>query len=565
VTAKVALHVAERYRAKLVLLGRSPAPQPESDATKHIEEEGELKRALLEEAGETLAPAELETRYRALRANRDIVQTLDRLRAAGAHCAYHAVDIRNAPDVKRVIDSVQEQWGTVTALFHGAGVLADKRIEEKTGEQFAAVYDTKVSGLQNLLAAVDPNALNALVMFSSSTARFGRTGQADYALANEVLNKTAQAFAIQHPRCRTLSMNWGPWDGGMVTPSLRNVFLNEGVGLIELEAGAKFLLDELDATGDRPVEVVAMGGVTPPEVLDPGSAPDHALQTAFVLDLNVEAYPFLRSHVLDGKAVLPMAMYVEWFAQGALHGNPGLRFAGLNGLRILKGVILEEGETRPIRILTGKARRKGDLHLLPVELWARNGEGDVRYAYAEAVLSAKLKASTPRIEDLPLEPYERSRDEIYGDGLLFHGEALHGIDDVEEYSTAGMVAVVKTAPRPAKWLELPLRKSWIVDPLVLDCAFQMMVLWTLETHGKGSLPVFLGKYEQFQTTIPKGKVKVIVKVTEENAHRALADIEFINPQNGKLIARIDNYECVIDATLNAAFERNRLVPRAARR
>ena len=128
--------------------------------------------------------ATVESSNRDIRANRDIVQTRERIRATGADCAYHAVDIRNAPEVKRVIDSVQEQWGTVTALFHGAGVLADKRIEEKTGEQFASVYDTKVLGLQNLLDAVDPNALNALIMFSSSTARFGRTGQADYALAN---------------------------------------------------------------------------------------------------------------------------------------------------------------------------------------------------------------------------------------------------------------------------------------------------------------------------------------------------------------------------------------------
>jgi hypothetical protein len=61
------------------------------------------------------------------------------------------------------------------------------------------------------------------------------------------------------------------------------------------------------------------------------------LTEAFAVSLNLNDYPFLRSHVLDGKAVLPMAVIVEWLAHGALHGNPGLRFHGFNDLRICKG------------------------------------------------------------------------------------------------------------------------------------------------------------------------------------------------------------------------------------
>src|SRR5262249_41257371 len=140
----------------------------------------------------------------------------------------------------------------------GAGVLADRRIEDLTAEQFDHVYATKVDGLRNLLELLTNEELKALVLFSSTTARFGRTGQLAYAAANEVLNKTAQVEARRRPGCRVVSINWGPWEGGMVTPGLRKMFEAEGVGLIPLADGAAFLVQELNAAG-KAVEVIALG------------------------------------------------------------------------------------------------------------------------------------------------------------------------------------------------------------------------------------------------------------------------------------------------------------------
>ena len=45
---------------------------------------------------------------------------------------------------------------------------------------FDRVFDTKVLGLNNLLAALDHKAPRSLMTFSSVTARFGNEGQADY-------------------------------------------------------------------------------------------------------------------------------------------------------------------------------------------------------------------------------------------------------------------------------------------------------------------------------------------------------------------------------------------------
>src|SRR5262249_21220011 len=157
-----------------------------------------------------------------------------------------------------LLDEARRAYGPIRGVVHGAGVLADAHIEDKTPEQFDAVYQTKVDGLMGLLAATATDDLRAVVLFASSTARFGRVGQVDYASASEVRNRSACHEAARRPGCRVVSMNWGPWDGGMVTPALKQLFAGEGIGVIPLEAGANLLIDELRAGVQGPPEVVVL-------------------------------------------------------------------------------------------------------------------------------------------------------------------------------------------------------------------------------------------------------------------------------------------------------------------
>lgn len=124
---------------------------------------------------------------------REIRASLRLIQETGAQAHYCSVDVRHAGNVRDILNDIRRQFGPIRGLVHGAGVLADRRIEDKTEEQFDAVYHTKVSGLKNLLQALEPGELRLLALFSSYTGRFGRTGQVDYAAANEVLNKIAQS------------------------------------------------------------------------------------------------------------------------------------------------------------------------------------------------------------------------------------------------------------------------------------------------------------------------------------------------------------------------------------
>ena len=150
--------------------------------------------------------------------------------------------------------------GPITGVIHGAGILADRRIEDLTAEQFDSVYETKVDGLRNVLTSVGEQPLKLLVLFSSSTGRFGRTGQAAYAAANEALNKIAnrEPTTAGLPRRRT---QLGTLAGRLklANPGLANLFATEGIELIPLADGARHVLAELAVT-DRATEVVVLGG-----------------------------------------------------------------------------------------------------------------------------------------------------------------------------------------------------------------------------------------------------------------------------------------------------------------
>ena len=524
VTAEAAVVMAGNYSSTLILTGRTPSPAAEPDWLAGLTAESDLKKAITARLGPDAGPKQVGEYYHRIVAQREIRRTLERIVRTGARAAYFPVDITDGKAVADLLQQVRAKYGPVTAVVHGAGVLADRRYEDLTVDQFDHVYSTKVEGLRNLLDLFAPDDLKALVLFSSTTARFGRTGQAAYACANEVLNKTAQVEARRRSGCRVVSINWGPWDGGMVTPSLRKVFESEGVGLIPLHDGGVFVVQELGAAG-KSVEVIAlakhrgsgvipmpagMGAAAPPSLWEPtGSgtvsqpSPAADLSLAFERTVDVATHPVLAAHVIDGRAVLPMALHVEWLAHAALHGNPGLVFHGFNELRITQPVAVDSQSSAPIRAFAGKAVKQDKSFVVLVELRGKRKDGrELIHSRAEIVLVSALPSAPPADAPPAVSPVSYTIPEAYRT-LLFHGPELHGIERIEGASESAFIGTAFPAPLPGDWFQSPLRSGWVAEPLVLDASFQMMILWTRYQHETGSLPCFAGRYRQYRKTVPR--------------------------------------------------------------
>jgi len=582
VTAEVAAALAETFKPTLILTGRTALPTgPEPAWMAGATDEAGLKKVIAEQLGGSATPKAVSESYQKIVAQREIRMNLARMERAGSKVAYLVADVANSRQVADLLHQVQVRHGTISGLIHGAGVLADKRIEDLTDDQFDAVYSTKVAGLRNLLDHLGGQELKLLVLFSSTTARFGRTGQVAYAVANEVLNKMAQVESRRRPNTRVVAINWGPWDGGMVTPGLRKVFESEGVGTIPLDEGGIFAVQELNLSG-RTAEVVALGksrSVKPgtsaggsivnhgSTTLVPGAAPltnppIGDLSVVFERAIELASHPVLRSHVIDGRAVLPMALHMEWLAHAALHGNPGLVFHGFNEMRVTNGIMVEESLPATVRAFAGRGIKSEKNFLVPVELRGRRRDGrEVVHSKAEVILTAALPKAPATIRVPDVQPYPHPLEEIYR-FFLFHGPDLHGIERIEGVAEGAFVGSVYPAPAPGEWLTEPLRNSWVADPLALDASFQMMILWSYAQHGAGSLPCFAGRYRQYRRAFSAGPVRVQIRITRDNGSFARADIDYLDAADGTVIAQIQDYECVIDPQLNQAFRRNQLSPRA---
>jgi NAD(P)-dependent dehydrogenase (short-subunit alcohol dehydrogenase family)/acyl carrier protein len=567
ITAAATYALANNAQATFVILGRSPYPIPEPPWLDALTNEAEMKKAIFENQFKErkASPALLEKTYKKFSTHREIFANLDRLKAAGGTASYYSVDVRDPKAVKSLLETVRKKHGPIKAIIHGAGVLEDRLILDKSAQQFEKVFDTKVRGLIALLEATRQDVLKYIVLFSSITARIGNRGQVDYAMANEAINKMAQQESKKRPQCKVVSINWGPWMGGMVTPTLKNDFERNGIQLISLDEGAKCLLYEMSREKSDPVEVVVGSNKITRQIVKPrqdhkaapGRLQPHKKEEEFLItfkrEIDVDRYPILNSHVLDGKPVVPFALMTEWFALSALHNNPGLFLCGFDDMRILQGIKIEQ-EKRIVRLLAGKACKKRSAWEVAVELrdGFKNGI-EVIHSKAKAVLSENM--SPPPKYSLPVEletnDYPRSVEEVYNK-ILFHGAGLHGIKKIISLSQRGMMARISSAPLPSVWMKQPLRNHWIGDPLVLDSAFQMATVWCYESMGVVSLPSYMASYRQYRSKFPAEGVTAVLEVQASSEHKMTGDITFLD-QDNIVVARLSGYQAIADPSLFKAF------------
>ncbi|MEE4604749.1 MAG: SDR family oxidoreductase [Desulfobacteraceae bacterium] len=563
VTSAAALALAKHTGSCLVLLGRSPGPTTEPSWLSSLEDEAAMKKAILENAfkNKTASPADLEKVYKSHMINREISRNLAALKSTGATVHYYSVDLRNSKAVHTCVDAIRLDHGPITGIIHGAGVLEDRLIIDKTPDQFERVFDTKVKGLKNLLEATREDSLKYLVVFSSVAARFGNKGQVDYAMANEVLNKIAQAESFARDDCRVIAINWGPWDGGMVTPALKREFERKGIHLIPPDAGARCLLHEMMMGKNATVEVVIGAEIKdrneskrPALVKSPAVIKKSPLTLCFERDVDISQYPVLNAHIIDDKPVVPLALMMEWFAHGALHPNPGLIMHGLDDIQVLKGIRLEH-EKHQIRLFADKLRKNDGHYEVAVELRGGNDIGqDVIHSRAKAILGDHL-VSPPLYQFSKLMiagTYNKNIQDIY-DEILFHGFELRGIRKIVSCSTRGMVARLSAAPGPRQWMSSPLRDRWIADPLVLDSAFQMAIVWCYEEKRTVSLPSSVTSYRQYRHQFPTEGVTAVLEVSEIADHKMRGDFTF-SDSNGEIVARLTGYQAIVDASLLKAFK-----------
>ena len=529
VTAHCLIELAKQAQPTIILLGRT-ALDDEPAELREARTDAEIKRVLLtlaRSAGESPSLKEVGRKAAKTLAQREVRQTLAAMEAAGARARYLVADVRDRDALHRAFETVRNDFGPPTALLHAAGVLADKTIDQKSDDDFNFVFDTKVDGLRALLEVSADDPLRFIGAFSSVAARTGNTGQVDYAMANETLNKVVAAQAAERasnhperPALLTRSLGWGPWDGGMVDASLRAHFASRGVSLIDLHAGARAFVCELreDTAG---TEIVLGDGLLDDTV--------RARATTFV---SSRTHDFLKGHSVQGHPVLPAAVALDWLHAIARQALPGADALRLRDFKVLRGVPLMNFE-QPDTCWRFELRATAQPGTEDLLLEVLDEEGHRRF-------SAKTKAEaqppvTPlsipeRFEDATLDV-----DAVY-ERCLFHTGPFRLIRAADGLGHSDACATLLRAV-DAGWKTA----SWAGDPALVDGALQLALTQAALSDGRANLPTAIAEFVDLGLSQCDGPVELLAKTRDINAHRAIFDLD-LRCADGQLAATLRGLE-----------------------
>lgn len=521
VTAQCVINLAHTYRCRFILLGRSPLSD-EPDWAKDCSHEAELKKRAMQALiaqGEKPTPIGIQKLFSQITSQREIRNTLNQLAAAGSAVEYVSVDI-TSPDLAEAIAAAERTTGPITGVIHGAGNLADKLIEKKTERDFATVYSAKIEGLENLLRCIAPSQLRHLVLFSSVAGFYGNAGQADYALANEILNKSAHLFKRQYPDCQVVAVNWGPWDSGMVTPELKKIFAQRQIAVIPLHVGAQMLTHELGKAAPHPAQIIIGSPITPTAA--PLTAPLSSYRIRRQLDPS--ANPFLQDYVAGDGPALPATVAASWLINACEQRYPGYCFRKLEEFRVLEGIVFDSSQPQWFVVDVQELKKQNGEIVSEVLVWSElhPNQVDIHYRGLVTVTAGnEADRAVPTYSSFDLRANQsRSGPALY-QSSLFQGPSFQGISQLFNLSdrrvTLHCVAPQLSARQQGQFLI----KTF--DPYSADTVCQAVAIWVQQFHQGMGLAAEFQVIEQYQTLAAGGDYYLSVEIKSATASHVVAD------------------------------------------
>jgi NAD(P)-dependent dehydrogenase (short-subunit alcohol dehydrogenase family) len=542
ITALAARAIARRWRPRLVLVGRTPWPEPEDPALAHVDDERELKRALMERLG-TASLAEVDAAYRRLRDQREMRTTVRDIEAAGARVQYREVDVRDPVAVAALI----AEFDRLDVVVHGAGVIEDRRFVQKSWDSFERVLATKAGGALNLSRQLDARSLQAFVLFASTAGRLGNAGQCDYAAANAVLDELAARLDADWPG-RVVAIDWGPWKVGMTTPEVLRRFAAQRVEAIEPDQGVRALLEELEHGRKGEPEVVLGNGPWSRQL--PLVTGDGAIRrngrVELMRVLDTASDRFLRDHCLDGRPVLPAAVALEALAELAQHERPSRQVWAVEGLQVLRGVVLDAPTAR--LTIAAEGLEVGPDHRGEERLTLSiGGPGEVTQHYrATALIADRLPQAPAHVPAEGLQPFPASVEEAYS-RWLFQGSSLQGISALHGISDTCVAATLR-ASTPEQLVAASAGR-WLFDPVVIDSAFQLVILWARLHVDMTPLPAEIAAVRRFAAELP-AEVRCELRVAPSGGGHVL-DTDFtFTDDRGRVVLQVAGMRFICRRELN---------------
>ena len=196
--------------------------------------------------------------------NKEKQNSIRKLEKLGAQVEYKSADVADKEEVEALVQEIQDNYGRLNGIIHGAGVIRDNFIIKKTVEEFRQVLLSKVQGTIHLDQATKGLKLDFFVLFSSGAGATGNAGQADYSTANAFMDafaKIRNSLAdFEKDGRRTLSINWPLWRfGGMAVSDAAVKMMKDSTGMTPMETSSGLAAFYQALSSNEPQVMVAEG------------------------------------------------------------------------------------------------------------------------------------------------------------------------------------------------------------------------------------------------------------------------------------------------------------------
>jgi hypothetical protein len=240
-------------------------------------------------------------------------------------------------------------------------------------------------------------------------------------------------------------------------------------------------------------------------------------------------------------------------AESAAAGWPDLQVVEMTDLQVLRGLVLDDGP-RPVRVLAKPSGSpSGNGVEIEVSIAGVAPQAPLHYK-AIARMGSELPAS-PSLNDFSLSdvmPLPLSLEEIYRQ-WLFHGPLMAGICDITGIGVDGIAGDLLPS-MPERCLEGNAQGPWIIDPVVLDSALQLIIVWTRTQWDMTPLPARMRSYRRFGA-LSGQRIKCQMRIKADSAGHIVHCYVAFYGDDGQLLGLVEDAEGVCSKALNRLAHR----------
>jgi len=270
--------------------------------------------------------------------------------------------------------------------------------------------------------------------------------------------------------------------------------------------------------------------------------------------LSIDSETFLLDHTLGGRVssdpglkalpILPLTMSCELMAEAAAMAAPGLRPIGLRSVKAHRWICFQRPDVElEIHTVLHPGGREAVVRISEVAPAGGVGQPSVE----GVVILAESHPQPPPAVVPTMREWSACRwapHELYAHGKLhgmFHGPSLRGVASVDRVGPDGAEATLRALPSGSLFASP--RGQFLLDPLLLDAASQIVGYWTADRLERAFVvfPTGFERIEVFGHSLkPPAGASCRLQCVPVGADRLRADIDVVVA--GSVHARMIGWE-----------------------